>query len=177
MLNQLVNNFLYCLAVGAIWRINPSNVDLQEVQCWSCNRECLYCDWSRDIQWNIAWALRLYFIIYPHSRHDTYSIKEIAIFTYTKLHIFDFFLHFLDFAFDSHFRILKLQSQQKIYFVEPWSLVQAIMVTHNSVYTHLAFSWKKNCPKSSVNKVVRCNYILHGIFSMFYPESKLTSNQ
>ena len=105
-----------------------------------------------------------------------FNIGNSRIYAY-KITYFWFFLHFLDFAFDSHFRILKLQSQQKIYFVEPWSLVQAIMVTHNSVYTHLAFSWKKNCPKSSVNKVVRCNYILHGIFSMFYPESKLTSNQ
>ena len=29
----------------------------QEGQCWSCNWECLYCDLSRDIWWNIAWAL------------------------------------------------------------------------------------------------------------------------
>ena len=28
-----------------------------ECQCWNCNWECLYCDLSREIRWNIAWAL------------------------------------------------------------------------------------------------------------------------
>ena len=57
LLNLLGNIFPYCPAVGAIRRINSSNIDLQEGQCWSCNWECLYCDSSRDIRWNIAWAL------------------------------------------------------------------------------------------------------------------------
>ena len=59
----------YCLIYWAIFsriaqlsehyrrRINSFNIDIQEGQCWSCNWECLYCDSSQDIQWNIAWAL------------------------------------------------------------------------------------------------------------------------
>ena len=53
----------------------------KEGQCWICNWECLYCDLSQEIRWNIAWALgkslvislglRLYFIVYPSSRHNT----------------------------------------------------------------------------------------------------------
>ena len=50
--------FPYWPVVGAIRRFNSSNTDLQEGQCWSNNWECLYCDSSLDIQWNIAWALR-----------------------------------------------------------------------------------------------------------------------
>ena len=57
LLNLLVNIFSYCPAVRVIRRTNSSNIDLQEGQFWSCNRECLYCDLSRDIWWNIAWAL------------------------------------------------------------------------------------------------------------------------
>ena len=30
----------------------------QESECWICNWECLYCDSSQEIRWNIAWALR-----------------------------------------------------------------------------------------------------------------------
>ena len=56
-LTLLCNIFLYCPAVGAIHRVNPSNIDLQEGQCCSCNWECLNCDSSRDRQSNIAWAL------------------------------------------------------------------------------------------------------------------------
>ena len=73
--------FPYCPAVGAIRRINSSNIDLQEAQCWSCNWECLYCDSSQDIRWNITWALRkslglrLYFIVYPSSCHNTDSVE------------------------------------------------------------------------------------------------------
>ena len=57
MLNLMGNIFPYCPAVGAIWRINSSNIDLPGNQCWICHWECLYCDLSREIQWNIAWAL------------------------------------------------------------------------------------------------------------------------
>ena len=53
LLNLLCNIFPYCPAVGAIRRINSS----KEGKCWSCHWECLYCDLSRDIWWNIAWAL------------------------------------------------------------------------------------------------------------------------
>ena len=42
------------------------------------NWECLYYDSSRDIRWNIAWALgkglRLYFTVYLSSRHNTDTI-------------------------------------------------------------------------------------------------------
>ena len=45
------------------------------------NWECLYYDSSWDIRWNIAWALgkslvlRLYFTVYPSSRHNTDTIS------------------------------------------------------------------------------------------------------
>ena len=57
LLYLLGNIFPYCPAVRAIQKINSSNIDLQEGQCWSCNWECLYCDSSRNTRWNIAWAL------------------------------------------------------------------------------------------------------------------------
>ena len=85
LLKQLDNVFPYCPAVGGIGRVNFSNIDIEQGQCWSCNWECLYCDSSRDVQWNIAWALgkslelrpwdflrlRSYFIVYPSSHHNT----------------------------------------------------------------------------------------------------------
>ena len=37
LLNLLGNIFPYCPAVGAIWRIKFSNIDLQEGHCYSCN--------------------------------------------------------------------------------------------------------------------------------------------
>ena len=46
------------------------------------NWEWLYCDSSRGIQWNIAWALgislglRQYFIVYPSSRHNTVTVNS-----------------------------------------------------------------------------------------------------
>ena len=57
-------------------------------QCWTCNFKCQSCDSSQDIQWNVARALRnpsgfapkislglrLYFTIYPSSRHNTDTI-------------------------------------------------------------------------------------------------------
>ena len=43
-------------------------------QYWMCsfrNFLCLCYDSSRDIRWNIAWALRLYFTVHTFSRHNT----------------------------------------------------------------------------------------------------------
>ena len=61
----------------------------QEGQGWICSWECLYCDLSRKIRWNIAWALgkslriflglRLYFIVYPFSRHNTSRILKKTV--------------------------------------------------------------------------------------------------
>ena len=65
LLNILGNIFPYCPVVGAIGRINSSNIDLKEGHCWSCNWECLYFDLSLDIQWNIAWALGKYLRLCP----------------------------------------------------------------------------------------------------------------
>ena len=50
LINILGNIFPCCPSVGALWRINYFNIDIQEGQC--CN-----CDSSWDIRWNIAWAL------------------------------------------------------------------------------------------------------------------------
>ena len=92
LLNLLGNIFPYCPAVGAIRRINSSNIDLQEGQCRSCNWECLYSDLSWDIRWNIAWDLvkslglcpwdfpraqAIFHRIYPSSCHNTDSIPYV----------------------------------------------------------------------------------------------------
>ena len=107
LLNLLGYILPYCPAVKAIRRINSSSnlfiyqaslvnkqVALPEGQCWICNWECLYCDSSQEIRWNIAPDLKkslglcprislwhgLYFIVYPSSRHNTdtvyYSIVQ-----------------------------------------------------------------------------------------------------
>ena len=88
LLNLLGNIFPYCPAVRAKRRINSSNICLQEGQCWSCNWECLNCDSSRDIRWNIAWALGKSLglrpwdlIIYPSSRHNTDSTLSRILWT------------------------------------------------------------------------------------------------
>ena len=65
LLNLMGNIFPYCPAVGAIRRIKSSNIDLQEGQCWSCYWECLYCDSSQDIQWNIAYAFGKFLVLRP----------------------------------------------------------------------------------------------------------------
>ena len=81
LLNLQGNISPYCLAVEAI-SYGESTLPImnsQEGQCWSCNWECVYCDSSQETQWNIAWALgisfwlMLYFIVYPSSRHNTYT--------------------------------------------------------------------------------------------------------
>ena len=71
LFNQLGNIFRYCPAVGAIRRIALPILIFKEGQ--SCSRECLYCDSSQDIQWNIvgiSLRLRLYSIVKPFSCHN-----------------------------------------------------------------------------------------------------------
>ena len=76
----LLNLLPYCQAVGAIRKSTIPILISQDGQCWSCNWECLYCDSSQNIRWNRAWALgkslglRLYFIVYPSSRHKTDTV-------------------------------------------------------------------------------------------------------
>ena len=45
----------------------------EPVSQWMCRSPMLnlYCDERRDIQWNIAWVHRLYFIKYPDSSQNT----------------------------------------------------------------------------------------------------------
>ena len=38
-----------------------------------------YCYLSQDIRWNIAWALRLYFTVYPSSCHNTDTVYMMSI--------------------------------------------------------------------------------------------------
>ena len=54
------------------------------------NWEWLYCDSSRGIGWNIAWALgkslgpKRYFILYPSSRHNTVTSLCLKVPTFEK---------------------------------------------------------------------------------------------
>ena len=87
LLHLLGNTGKYTPAARPIQRINFSNIALPG------NWKCLYLDSSWDMQWNIAWpfrnplgstlgitlVLRLYFTVYPFSRHNKDTERYSAI--------------------------------------------------------------------------------------------------
>ena len=64
-----------------VW-CSPHSEGCEEGQNFNCNWEYLYCDSCWDIRWNIAWALakslglRLYFTVYPSSRHNKDTVQH-----------------------------------------------------------------------------------------------------
>ena len=109
-----------------------------------------------SVLWLESWCTRKYSLspqaifhhISPFLTRYIFNKGNSNIYTY-KITYFWFFLHFLDSAFDSHFRILKLQSQQKNILWSPdhWSR-QLWSPTTQSIHTWL-FHGTKFAPKAA----------------------------